>query len=231
MVAADTFTAAQFGCTVRFINGAADTEVTGTNSVLGDLLQSTLVQPAMIYHDVIPLQDVIERVLGNVRLYEATRAEPTVLLRDERLRGGRAMWRNSTGIQWLYGGSEQVGRPTCYYLEPVGMSQGGEPEFLLRVAPLPASDYTVRLEAQIGPRLVTFEQLGTAATVSVPASRVETILIPLCEAALTTSNYWQDKGAANALLSKADGIRNARMGMMAHDIAPSRNRMGTPCGY
>lgn len=225
-----TFEPEMIGCTLRFDNGAADTEITGSNSVLDDLLDDSLVQPATVYFDAIPLQDVIERVVGNVRLYEGTRREPTILLLDDRLRGGRARWRNDGWVNWLYGGTDQVGRPQCYYLDPVGASQGGEPEFLLRVAPFPVRDFTVRMEVELSPRPVTFGQLAQPVKINV-ADALEDVLIALCEEALLTSPFWRDPALARVVEQRAETARERHIRRIAPLIAPPRHRVGTPRGF
>lgn len=224
----DTFATAMMGCTLRFDNGMADTVITGTNSVLDDWLHDDLTQPATVFYDVVPIQDVIEQILEPVRVHDATRANPTRLHRDERLRGGRARWRES-GLEAFV--TAEAGRPEAYYLEPVGGSQGGEPEFLLRVAPRPLVDYTIKFEAELGPRAVTFAELSIATTVGVPGNRIESILLPLCEAHLTASRFWRDPRAAGDVMGKAENLKGNRLRTMTGDIAPARNQMGTPAGF
>lgn len=237
LVAADTFSSDVLGCTVRFGNGAADTEVTGANSVLDDYMGTDLSVPATLYADAVPLQDVIERVIGNLRLYDNTQAEPTMLIRDERLRGGRARrWTNSG--EWedicypyetCFGGI--IGRPRYYYLDPVGASQGNEPEFLLRVAPLPDKDYRVRMEAELSTQRITFADLTTARAILVADSYVDDILIPLCEAELITSAFWRDKSQINTVTARQQNILASKMPMIPKDVAPAGNLVGTPRGF
>lgn len=238
-VTGDPFTAAMFGCTLRFDNGAADTEITGSDSVLDDFLLDTLLQPAKVYYDAVPLQDVILRIIGHLRLYGANRQVPTPLYRVERLRAGRGLfgWAGEgieyTEAEYPYDSSlvAQLGRPRYYYIDPVGASQGGEPEFLLRVFPLPEVDYTIRMEAALGPRRMTFADLSVAAKVRVAEDLVEDVLIPLCEEALCSSAFWRDPSQRNAVLAAAEKARLEKIPHVAKDIAPSRNKVRTPVGY
>lgn len=242
-VAPATFTSAMMGCTLRFDSGAADTQITGTESVLDNFLGATLVQPGKVYYDAVPIQDVIERIVGHIRLYGGARQAPTPLYRVEGLRAGRGLYGGVFGfgegtIQYTeaaypYELSDvgQAGRPRYYYLDPVGASQGGEPEFLLRVFPLPLVDYTIRLEAELGPARITFEQLSSAAKVKVPENLVEDVLIPLCEEALALSSFWRDQGQLNAVMNRAALARASKIPYVARDLAPARHRIGTPCGY
>lgn len=244
LVAADTFAVRENGCTVRFTNGGADHVVTGQNSVLDDYIGADAGQAigATLYSDAVPVQDVIERIIGHVRLYDTTNGLPTMVLRDERLRGGGATRTGGMGAgdgqfypyegEWACG---VIDRPRYYYLEPMGASQGAEPEFLLRVAPLPDADYTIRMEAELSTQRLTMADITTARTINVSEAYLDDILVPLCEAELVTSRFWQsDGGRADskaAALNRAAGVMANKMPKIPMDIAPAGNRVGTPRGF
>jgi hypothetical protein len=236
-VADDSFETRDMGCTIRFNNGAADSIVTASNAVLDDYLMDALSTDATIYSDVVPLQDVIERVIGAVRLYSATKSEPTPLIRDERLRGGRARrWMPSLApdeIVYPFDAAylSEIGRPRYYYLDPVGSSQGGEPEFLLRVAPMPDTDYTVRMEAELSTERIVFADLKTARAIYVADAYIEDILVPLCEAELVTSKFWRDARQQTAVVTRAQNVLANKMPKIPTDVAPTSNGVGRPWGY
>ena len=237
LVADDTFTVGDLGCTLRHDNGAADTVVIAANAVLDDYLLDSLTTGATLYSDVLPIQDVIERIIGAVRVYDATRAEPTALIRDERLRGGRSRrWIGGFTPDEIWYPSdssylEQVGRPRYYYLDPVGESQGFEPEFLLRVAPLPDKDYTVRMEAELSTQRIVAADLTKARTILVADAYIDDILIPICEAELTCSRYWADPATKDAILRKRDIAVATKIPKIPKDIAPTVNSVGRPWGF
>jgi hypothetical protein len=234
-VGESSFEPSMIGCTLRLGNGAADTQITGSNTVLDDYLGESLGPiPATVYSDAIPIQDVIERIIGNVRLYDNSQSQPTVLVRDERLRGGRAgrLRQGSWGEDFTADcGLYAIGRPRYYYLDPAGLSQGAEPEFLLRVAPWPDKDYTVRMEAELQTQRILFTDLITARAILVPDAHVDDILIPLCEAELITSPYWRDKSTVNAVLERQKNVLATKLTKIPSDIAPSSNFVGTPPGF
>lgn len=236
LVANDTFGLHDQGCTVRFGGGSSDNEVTGLNSLLDDYLGTVLSAPATLYSDAIPIQDVIERVIGHLRLYDNTQNSPTVLLRDERLRGGRsrrAGWGGWEDVYYPYEGGffGTIGRPRFYYLDPMGVSQGAEPEFLLRVAPLPDMDYTVRMEAELSTQRIVFADLSTARPINVSDAYLDDILIPLCEAELITSPFWRDKAQGPAIKDRQANVLATKMTKVPRDVAPVSNCVGRPVGF
>jgi hypothetical protein len=236
-VADGTFGSHDRGCTIRFGSGAADSIVIASNAVMDDYLFDQLTTPSTIYSDVVPLQDVIERVIGAVRLYDAFKSEPTVLVRDERLRGGRSRrWITAADpdeIIYPFDAAylSDIGRPRYYYLDPVGESQGGEPEFLLRLAPLPDIDYTVRMEAELSTERIVFSDLKTARSMYVADAYLDDILVPLCEAELVTSKFWRDPGQLNAVMQRAQVALATKMPNIPRDVAPTSNGMGRPWGF
>ena len=237
VVGEDTFTLSMFGCTLRLDNGTRDTEVTGPNSVLDDYLGDNLTSGATLYSDVVPMQDVIERIIGAVRIYDNTQAEPTALVRDERLRGGRARrwgWMGEWDeVYYPYDAAylSAIGRPRYYYLDPAGASEGFELAFLLRVAPMPDQDYTVRMEAELSTERIIFADLTIAREIFVRDALVDDILIPLCEAELILSRFWADPQLRNVVKDRQQMVLSTKMPKIPRDVAPSCNGIGRPVGY
>lgn len=233
------FTDDMKGCTLRFDSGQADEVIVGNNAVLDDWRDSNLGPlSAKVYSDTIAIQDVIERVVGQVRCFDNSQSQPTMLIRDERLRGGRAMWWNGPWDQfgdvwypmdgWIFG---SVGRPRYYYLEPAGVSQGAEPEMLLRLVPFPDIDYTIRFEAELHTQRIRFADLITARTIYVGDAYVDDILIPLCEAELITSPLWRDRNTIKLVTDRQQKVLQTKMPKIPHDVGPASNLIGTPRGY
>ncbi len=235
----NTFDSTMMGCSVRFTGASvADTQVTGTNTVLDDLITDNLGPlGATVYADVVPIQDVIERVIGHLRCYDATQSQPTILIRDERLRSGRPLWSSWPWGQYdgwyppdgcLFG---SIGRPRYYYLEPAGQSQGMEPEFFLRVAPWPDTAYTIRMEAELLTQRIVMSDLTVARKILVPDGFIDDIFIPMCEAELITSPFWRDQNQIKNVLLRKDTIMATKIPKIPQDVAPPCNLMGTPRGF
>lgn len=233
------FTDDMRGCTLRFNDADADEVITGNNTVLDDWKDPNVgPHSAIVYSDTIPLQDVIERVIGSVRCFDNSQSQPTIMIRDERLRGGRALWWNypwdAWGDSWypldgwLFG---SVGRPRYYYLEPAGVSQGAEPEMFLRLVPFPDIDYTIRFEAELYTQRIRFTDLTNARAIFVGDAYIDDILIPLCEAELITSPFWRDKNTIKLVTDRQQNVLSYKMPKIPHDVGPSTNLIGTPRGY
>jgi hypothetical protein len=224
----NTFDSTMMGCSVRFSSAIADTQVTGTNTVLDDYLLDNLgPMEATVYGDVVPIQDVIERVIGHVRCYDTTQSQPTLMIRDERLRSGRPLYWN-----WPWGQSNEGWfPPRYYYLEPAGQSQGMEPEFFLRVAPWPDTDYTIRMEAELLTQRIIMSDLTVARRILVPDGFIDDIFIPMCEAELITSPFWRDPNQVKNVLLRKDTILATKIPKIPQDVAPPCNLMGTPRGF
>lgn len=221
LVLNEPFTTADRGATVR-IEGQPDNEVTAEDRLLDDYLGTATEVAATVYGDAVPLEDVIERIVAEPYLHTLDGGCRTTLVRDERLAGQGGYWPERRTV---------AGVPRCYALLPVGGSQGGEPAALLRVHPLPDRDYTLRLQADLGPRLVTFADLSTPAKIPVPEERVDDLLLPLCEAELVTSPYWRDASKAGFFADRAERVLARRAPMVPAEYGARRNRVGRPVGF
>lgn len=232
LVANDTFVVRDQGCTIRFANGSADNIVTGPNSLLDNYLRTDLTVDGTLYSDSVPIQDVIEHIIGFVRLYTDSQAEATIISRDERLRGGRAYSRRGDGEDCIpaFASLNTIGRPQFYYLDPMGASQGAEPEFLLRLAPLPDLDYTIRMEAELATQRLLMSDLTNPREIYVASNAIDDILIPLCEGELITSRWWADKDQkADVKTRQTDAL--GRIKQLSSDVGPPSHRIGTPVGW
>lgn len=235
LVANDSFVLRDNGCTVRFANGSANNIVTGPNSLLDNYLRDDLTTDATIYSDAVPIQDVIEKVIGHLQLFSSDQSLPSVVVHDERLRAGSVIrtYHDDTSVDDAYvldASLNTIGRPRYYYLEPMGVSQGAEPEFVLRLAPLPDKDYTIRMEAELATQRLTFVDLNTPREIFVPSNCIDDILVPLCEAELTSSPLWRDKDSI-ARFQKAGESAIGRMGALPTQMAEPSNTVGTPAGF
>ncbi len=216
------------GCTVNLSDDPHDNEITGTNSFLDGFVGSSLTGNARVHYDAVPLVDVVERIISNPRIY---RADGTwwPLQRCENFR--------EVGIGIVYGAwrasniKRQEGRPLIYLLEPVGASQGADLEFFFRVYPMPDSDYTVRFEAEIAPKQITYPNI-TQAAIQIPVNErlTSSVLVPLCEEYLLRSPYFKDRTPTNLKLftDAAEKARDHARNRVARDILRPDNNMGTP---
>jgi len=221
-VADDTFTDAMKGCTVR-ISGR-DNLVVDSATVLDEHLDTILTVDGTVYFDAAPLQDVIEELTSDVRLYRTGVTGYTSLTRDERLR-----YRDGGSVN--FGCAGEIGVPRYYDIDPVGASQGGDPEFLLRVAPKPSAACTIRFEAILGPKRLTFAHFATPTDIWIPDAIVEQIFLPICEGKLTESSFWRDRTTISRILARADEAEQSLAVRYPADMALTNHRVGRPLGF
>jgi len=208
------FTASMRGCTVLIGDDPQPNEVVSNNAVLDGFMGQALTGNAVVYHDAVPLYDVIERATSAVRLYRSGACVHEL----KRCEDFRAKVR-------------ACGSPTHYYLEPCGSSQGADPEFLLRVHPMPDGDYKIRFEAELATIRVTFAQVqGAAVNLPVNDRFCESILLPLTEEKLLVSPAWADPTKAREIHNAADGAR-AALRLVPQDVGLPDNTVGTEEGF
>lgn len=185
------FLTAETGCTVRLGDDQRDNEITGADSVLDAYLGAALSGTATIYHDAAALYEVIERINGSVVV--------------EKLDGTRSPLTHNPELRRY---KRQIGTPTEYMIEPVGAVQGAEPCCLLRVHPMPDTDYILRCDAELSSILVTWAQIqGAGVNIPVPHRIVEGALLPIAREKLTVSTYWAQRDEIPAIEAMAQAGR------------------------
>ena len=188
---ASPFLTTETGCTVRLGDDQRDNEITGAGSVLDGYLGSALSGTATIYHDAAGLFEVIERMNGGVVV--------------EKLDGTRSPLKHNPELRHY---KRQIGTPTEYKIEPVGAVQGAEPCCLLRVHPMPDTDYILRGDAELSSILVTWAQIqGAGVNIPVPSRIVEGALLPIAREKLIVSTFWADRDATPAIQAMAQSGR------------------------
>lgn len=204
------------GCSVRIAGYGIDNRVASNTTLLDDWLDDDLTKDATIYTDAVAVAATIERITSRVEVRGLENSSPVEL----------STLGNGTGLV-----PSSPGCPRAYWMESLGLNQGGQSACLLRVYPFPDADYILSFEAILsGAKRVTFADLITAADIAVAQNYAESILVPLCEALLTASPLWRDRNTKSAALNRAQLAREKLSILPATFNAPS-NRVGTPVGY
>lgn len=172
---------------------------------------------ATIYHDIIEIQDVIQRITGAVRLY------------DEQ--GHRSELAEDNGMRQSFESPNQVGQPERFSLVPVGVAQGALPSFYLKLWPLPDQTYTIRMEAELSTARVRFIDLTVARTLPLSDDLLEDCLIPLCLASLTKSPRWADRNNISRIMADAEMVTNDRIRRVPSEIGSPVRTISTPRGF
>jgi hypothetical protein len=211
----DVFTEAQKRCTV-LVSGDADyNQVTGLNSVRDAFTGSTLATTARVWSDAIPVDATIERL-----------SKPLSVFRNGEKVTELTRWDEPYDVL-----AQPPGTPERYSVEPVAASQGSDPEFYLRVWPLPVDVFKIRAEVEISTVRVTFAQIVNAPAVLPIGERMaESILLPIAKAAFTDSTAWENPSTI-ARIRDGGAAAEEQIKLIAMDFAPGFNSVGTPAGY
>lgn len=209
------------GYTIRIEGDDNDNEIIAANGLLDDYMGETGFRQARIWGDCLQINTVIDRLTSEPKLDTGD-----VLLKDDEYKqwGGFCLGARR-GLK-----NRSVGRPTRYWIEPVGQSQGGDPSFLLRVDTLPDADYRVRMDAELAPRRVVFSDFSIPVPLPFDDGLVESCLLPICAARLMDSPLWQDRQTFSAVERRAEQARGL-IGLLSPTISMPENRVLTPRGY
>ncbi len=214
-VVSPTFPTRQIGCSVRIDGYALDTRIASGVAVLDDWLGDDLTQNATIFHDAIALNGTIERLAGAVTIRGFRVKEPVELMPS-------AMRPRSNG---------SASRPDTYWIEPIGINQGGQTASLMRVWPYPDTDYLLAFDAVLsGARTIILPDLIDATEVPVAEKYAASILLPMCEGALTASGLWREKATKSAVLNRADEARQ-KLSLLPPTLNPGWHRCMRPVGF
>lgn len=209
-----TFSAAQIGRSI-VLAGDANWNKVATTTTLLDVYQGTTGTVAGTVYG-----DAVFNSLANLDGFATplrfadTREEliPHNVRRLEPYRGG------------------EVGKPRYYWTEPAGASLGNSPAAYLRVYPAPDAAYSLRVDAEFRPSLITFTTLHQGATIPLADQFLHSALIPLCEACLLRSPEWANDAKANLVLGAAERARDMLL-RQRPTAGATGNRIFTPPGY
>lgn len=125
--------------------------------------------------------------------------------------------------------------PSHYWMEAIGGSHQVENDgvFQLRVWPLPTSEFTVQMDAEILPLAYRIPALETPLDLPVPDSMAHRTFIPLARGILTDSPVFNDDRFAASVtrLKRAQLEAEQSIKDLAATWIPSEMRSGTPQGW
>lgn len=133
-------------------------------------------------------------------------------------------------VSWPTGFTPQVGLPRYYWVEEWSQTQNPEPRFRLRVWPAPDQTYALRVNLDLWPRRLAVADLLNATTLQAPEEMVESCLVPLMLAALTSSPGWADPAGKKAVAAAAAEAR-AALRAVAGTVRADGNAVLTPAGF
>lgn len=204
----------QMFCSVR-IQGDEDIDhqIISTTEFLDTYKGVSGLKTAVLYYDVITFYQPIERIATRPRIEGASwRMEEF-----DRNRWTEQLLRNRKGI----------GRPRYYFPENTGINNDGEAAFLLRMDVLPDQLYRLRMDVQMAPKIITFDDLVTPITLPIRRDHIESVLLPLARNELTESPLWKDKDKINRIKDKSIVAERYFELAAVVQTTPNKNRVGT----
>lgn len=185
-VIAGPFTDDERGCTVRVAGEKQDNTITSPASLLANILGVTGSKAATVWHDVLPIDQSIVKVLS-----------------DPQLDTGCVLYR----VEYKevhHPRLKHTGEPKMWWMEPVGLTQGGEPMGFIRVYPMPTQDYNVEVELELAPMRIMLSHLNNPVALPIQDSIAESILLPLIQIELSRSPFFIKDASTASITSRAE---------------------------
>ncbi len=219
VVTANTFTSAQFGCTVQLDGDPQWNQVIGTGLLLNPYMGGTGTVGGTVYGDAI-FSDIypLDRIIGNPR-FPNQGGWPV---------GPITQIQSFGQPNWIY--QQSIGTPVSWWTQTFGQSQGHAPFVVIKFAPLPNQAYPVNVRIGFWPKRLTFADYQNGATVVVPSQFIEPCFIPGCLEAFMSSPAWLVRGDEDRVWQNARDGENFLRQQPGQIGAPS-NKVGTPLGY
>jgi hypothetical protein len=168
------------GCTIRIEGDEVDNQVTSGNSLLNDFQGYTGTKSATLFGDCIGFDGYLMRMSSHPVLNGTIQLKAKSFLTRK-----------------------EIGQPKYYAIEAVGQSQGANPDFYIRVDPLPDKVYTLSFTGELTPKRFTMDDLTANATLPVKDCHIETMLVPLCAGQLAESDLWALEATRKLAMDKA----------------------------
>ena len=215
----EPFSLEWLGCGLRVGDGP-DNEITGANTVLDSWLSDTLTATGLVLFDSVSIPGSIERLVSPPRLYFASN-RPLELRPDrDGLIGNR---RSLTMLS--------PSQPTHYAVDSLGVVLGGQTTSLLRIHPAPTHDCTVRFEAEMAAFHMNAGHFVHPVDLPLLPRHAEELLVPLVEAALTTSPLWRSSDTIRLFADRAADVLVNKIPRLHQTFAPAEFPIGTPYGF
>ena len=222
-------TTQQKGFTIVAGTDQRQNTIIGANQMLDIYTGPTGTFTALVYGDIIRMENVIERLTNDPILVDYNRA----LVRDEnwRNRAVRGVWPGSVS-NFVYGSYSvrQIRTPYKYWVERQGESQGAFPPFMLRMDSLPDVEYRVRVEGLLAPIQTQWTDLSTPVELPLDHYIIESMVLPLAVYHLSEHPLWADKSNL-ARVKEKYAIARKQAEERVQDLASSDNLCGTPRGW
>lgn len=217
-VSSDAFAPEQLGQSIVLPGDPAWNQIIGTNTLLNPYMGPTGTVTGTIYGNAYySPQYPFERVIGNPRFADQNQWP---MMRTEMAKGSDA--------GWLF--QQDVGRPQCWWAQPMGNSQGNEPLIVIRFAPAPDQAYSMNVRLGFWPKRLTLADVANATTIPVPDQFLETALIPIAINELVSTPIWESRKDEEDVSRRA-AEADVYLRMQVQQVAAPSNKVYTPIGF
>ena len=216
------FNVDQIGCTVLIAGDPAYNQILGTNNLRNPYNGATGTAATLtIYGDALYSTTYpFDRVIGNPRFTD-TNASPLIW---------NEMAKSEGEWNWLF--QCQQGRPMTWGTQFLGNSQGNNPMMVLKFAPLPDQNYSIKIRMSFWPLRLLLQDVQGATTLGVPDQFLETSLLPMAIQELMTKPCFKSAGPDIDKLLLQQGLDGAAFAQLqVADPAAPLNRNYCPLGY
>lgn len=213
-VTGTTFTADQYGRTIRIDGDTIDNQVAGTTSLLHPYTGATGTVSATVYGDAVALPEPYSELVGDPRVLETGRD-----LHHKKIRF----------VTWQ---RRNVCEPRFYWVEPNAANRASSAPAIVRFDTLPDSTYRLTCEAMLAPARVSFSDLlAPGPELSIRQEHVELYLLPIARGLLTSCELWKNRESKPAALRAAETAEAKYEVLASTTLATPSNEVGTPYGF
>jgi hypothetical protein len=222
-VGGDAIPADRRHCTIRLYGDAVDNQVRGSTELFHPYAGPTGTVSATVYSDALAVPELIDEVIDDHLWLLETRERVT---KDSSRRGETFI----TGR--IPGRAKRIARPQNWWMESDARNANPESPALIRLDTLPDSSYRMQARVSLAPGRISFvDMLTDVASVPMRPQHVESYLLPLVRARMTTSSMWRDPEIKKSVEDKASEAKAAYANLIPQTISTQANRVGTPFGF
>lgn len=217
----DVFTDAQLGCSVVVQGDPQWNQVIAPNRLMNPYMGFTGTVDAQVYGDAwYSTRFPFDRVIGN----------PVFTNPNLGVLSWNTISNAGSPVQpWLY--QQSVGQPSSWWVQMLGNSEGNEPLMVLKFAPSPNQNYSLRIRTSYWPKRITLANVNEAATLVCPDQFLETVFVPLGLRALMSTPVWDASKNDNDTIITAAAAAESFAKLQPGQNAAPNNRIGTPRGF
>ena len=209
-----TFTADQYGRTIRITGDSIDNQIAGSSSLLHPYAGATGTVSATIYSDAVALPEPYSELVG----------KPHVLETGNYLTPHKIRF-----VSWQV---RNVCEPRFFWMEANAGNRASPAPAIVRFDSLPDRAYRLSVEAMLAPARVAFaDLLAPGPEISVRQEHVEIYLLPIARGLLTSSALWKDKESRAAALKSSETAEAKYETLASTTLATPANEVGTPHGF